>query len=333
MRHLLVFIVAILAWLPLQAQRPPVFRASTEQVVVPVTVKDAQGRLIGGLEAADFRLLEDAVEQKITGFSADPASLSVAVLIDAALSRPTAHRLRATFPSLAEAFSEFDEAGVFAFDVRFRTVADFTSDRDRIYEALKQMEIGAEYSQAGEPLSAPTPRINGWPVGGPPPSVRSGGAAPPMFKNVDDAVYAAARLLRARDPGRRKMILLISDGLNSTRNQVSTSDLLATLRKSGVGVYSIGLDDAKLSRNISVLARYGPPSGGEMFTVLKKTSIEPVYARITEQARYQYILTYVPQKPPTVAPVFRSIEVRVKRPAVTVIARDGYIPEPRAPQP
>src|SRR5574341_736092 len=43
---------------------------------------------------------------------------------------------------------------------------------------------------------------------------------------------------------------------------VSTTDLLARLRKSGVAVYSIGLDDAKLSRSSSVLARYGPASGG-----------------------------------------------------------------------
>ena len=316
------------------AQRPPVFRARTEQVVVPVTVKDTKGQLLEGLQASDFRVLEDGVEQKIAAFSADPVPLSVAILIDAGLSRPTAVRLRATFPSLSEAFGEFDEVAVFSFDQGFRTVAGFTSERERIYDALKQAEIGADYSQAGEPLSSPTPRVNGWPVGGPPPSGRAGAASTSqLLKNIDDAVYAAARLLSARDPSRRKVILLISDGLNSARNQVSVPELLATLRKSGVAVYSIGLDDAKLSRSFNVLARYGPPSGGEMFTALKKTAIEPLYARIFEQARYQYVLAYVPQKPPTVAPVFRAIEVRVKRPAVTVIARDGYIPEPRAPQP
>jgi hypothetical protein len=70
-----------------------------------------------------------------------------------------------------------------------------------------------------------------------------------------------------------------------------------------------------------------------MFTALRKTAIEPLYARIAEQARYHYVLTYVPRRPPTVAPVFRAIEVRVKRPGLNVIARDGYIPDPKAPQP
>jgi len=314
------------------AQEPPArFRAGIEQVVVPVTVKDAQGRLVEGLAAQDFRLLEDGVEQKITGLSADPAPLAAAVLIDAALSRPTSERLRETFPSLSEAFSEFDDVGIFAFDTGFRTVEGFTSDKARISGALQRLEMGADYSLPGETLAAAAPRINGWPVGGSPAgAARPGG--PGQGKNIDDAVLAALGLLAPRDPGRRKLLLLISDGLNSARNKISSEALTARLRKSGVIVHVIGLDDAKLSRGSSHLARYGPPTGGELFTAVKKTAIEPLYARITDQSRYHYVLSYIPQKPPTVAPVFRSIEVRVKRPGVKVIARDGYIPEPRAPQ-
>ena len=328
-----VFILAILGatlvGLPAPQQRPPVFRAGTEHVVVPVTVKDARGRLVGGLRPDEFRLLEDGTEQEITGVSSDPAALSVAALIDAGLSRPTAQRLRSTFPSLLEAFSEFDEAAIFSFDTTVRAEAGFTAEKEKHRNALAQMDFGADTTRAGEPLTPAAPVLNRWPVGG-------GAASAPArqnFKNIDDAVLSAVRLLGARDPGRRKIVLLISDGLNSPRNKIATADLLAGLRKSGVVVYSIGLDDAKLSKGSSVLARYGPASGGEMFTAIKQAAIGPLYARITEQARYQYILTYAPRKPPIVAPVFRSIEVRVKRPAMTVIARNGYIPEPRAPQP
>ncbi len=311
-------------------QRPPVFRGGIEQVVVPVTVKDTKGQFVPGLQMADFRLLEDGVEQKLASFSAEPTPLSVALLIDAALSQPTGQRLRATFPTLSEAFGEFDDVGIFSFDTGFRTVASFTSEKERLYQALKQIEMGADYTLAGEPFGSAAPRINGWPVGG---GASRGAGAPHVYKNIDDAVFAAAKILGSRDPARRRIILLISDGLNSSRNRIPTVELLAMLRKTGVAVYSIGLDDAKFSRNASVLARYGPASGGELYTALKKTAIEPLYARISEQARYQYILTYVPQKPPTVAPVFRTIEVRVKKPGLNVIARDGYIPEPRAPQP
>jgi len=329
---ILAILAASDARLPGQQQAPPRFRAGIEQVLVPVTVKDAAGRLLEGLAASDFRLLEDGVEQKITGLSSDPAPLAVAVLIDAALSRPTAQRLRETFPSLVEAFSEFDQVGVFAFDTGFRAAAGFTSDKARISAALDNLEMGADYSLPGEVMASGAPRINGWPVGGSPAGVSRTGSPGPG-KNIDDAVNTALGLLAPRDPERRKLILLVSDGLNSARNQISGEALVARLRKSGVMVHAIGLDDAKLSRGSSALARYGPPSGGELFTAVKKTSVESLYARITDQARYHYVLSYIPQRPPSVAPVFRSIEVRVKRPGVKVIARDGYIPEPRAPQP
>ena len=332
MRSSALFILAILAGSARGQEKAPVFRGGIEQVVVPVTVKDAQGNLISGLEAADFRLLEDGVEQKITGFSSEPAALSAAVLIDAALSRPTAQRLRDTFPSLVEAFSEFDEVGVFSFDSGFRAVLGFTDDKERLLNALRQMDMGAEYSQPSESLGGGAPRINRVPASGPP-AGNTTTARPQPAKNIDDAVMATLRLLASRDAQRRKMILLISDGLNSNRNKVVPADLLTTLRKSGVIVQTLGLDDAKFSRNASSLARFGPPTGGELFTALRKAAIETLYPRIAEQARYHYVLTYVPQRPPTVAPVFRTIEVRVKRSGVNVIARDGYIPDPRAPQP
>ncbi len=302
----------------------------SEPVAVPVTVKDAAGRLVGGLQAGEFRILEDGVEQKITGFSADPRPLAAAVLLDAVLTPPTAQRLRETFPVLVEAFSEFDEVAVFAFDSGFRAVADFTSERERLHKALRGVEIAITHGRAGEPLTQQVPRINNWPVGGAPPGpARSGSAGRPR-KRIDDAVLSAVRLLEARDPGRRRIVLLISDGAQAAR--LDDTALAAALRKSDAAVYSVALELARLSPNSGVLARYGPPSGGEVFPATKKSALESLYARIAEQARYQYVLSYVPARPASVAPVWRTIEVRVQRPGLQVIARDGYIPEARPPR-
>ena len=320
-----VFIVAVVL-----AAAAAVLPAQTP-VVAPVTVKDAQGRLVPGLEAADFRLLEDGVEQKIASFSADPAPLSAAVLLDAGISRATAERLRETFPSLVEAFSEFDEAGIFTFLSGLRAAVDFTSDRERLREGLRGLEIGADYTQAGDPLSQPVPRINNWPVSGPPAGPARGAARARGSRNIDGAVIEALRLLDGRPAWRRKIILLISDGLKSQGQTASSNDLYAALRRSDVTVYSIGLDGAKLPRGSAALGRYAPPTGGELFTAVKAATIEPLYGRITEQARYAYRLAYVPIRPATVAPKPRAVEVRVKRSGLTVIARDGYLPGAQAP--
>jgi VWFA-related protein len=51
-------------------------KVDVRQVLVPVVVTDAQGRHVTGLTQADFRVFEDGVEQKITGFSME-SSLAV----------------------------------------------------------------------------------------------------------------------------------------------------------------------------------------------------------------------------------------------------------------
>jgi Ca-activated chloride channel family protein len=148
----------------------------------------------------------------------------------------------------------------------------------------------------------------------------------PAAKYIDDTVAEAVKQLEPREAWRRKVVLIVSDGYNSPRNQVSTGDVLAMLRKTGVQVYSIGLDGAGVSLGSTPLARYAGATGAEMFPAARRAAIEPLYARALEQARYQYVLTYTPMRPPTLAPGFRSIQVRVRRPDLRVFARDGYFP-------
>lgn len=61
--------------------RPQVFRATSDLVYVDVTVLDG-GRPVTGLTAADFRLLDNGVEQQIEMVTAAPAALNVSLLLD-----------------------------------------------------------------------------------------------------------------------------------------------------------------------------------------------------------------------------------------------------------
>jgi hypothetical protein len=60
-------------------------RTNVDLVVVPVTVRGEDGKLIAGLTQDDFRLSEDGKEQKITNFDADPQSLSAAIVVDSGM--------------------------------------------------------------------------------------------------------------------------------------------------------------------------------------------------------------------------------------------------------
>jgi VWFA-related protein len=59
------------------ALAPPesTIKVDVRQVLVPTVVKDRDGHHVAGLTQADFKVFEDGVEQKITGFSVESAGL------------------------------------------------------------------------------------------------------------------------------------------------------------------------------------------------------------------------------------------------------------------
>ena len=56
-------------------------RVRSDLVIVPVTVKNREGNLIGDLQRDEFRVFCDDVEQQIIFFTSDPFPLSAVVLI------------------------------------------------------------------------------------------------------------------------------------------------------------------------------------------------------------------------------------------------------------
>src|SRR5580658_1147248 len=57
-------------------------RVDSTLVVIPVTVTDATGRFVLGLDKKDFSLAEDGAEQTVVHFSGEDAPLSVGLLAD-----------------------------------------------------------------------------------------------------------------------------------------------------------------------------------------------------------------------------------------------------------
>jgi len=51
--------------------------------------------------------------------------------------------------------------------------------------------------------------------------------------------------------------------------------------------------------------------------------MEELYSRVTEEARNQYLLAYAPTGTDR-GVEYHSIEVRVKREGLTILAREGY---------
>ena len=318
-------------------------------VVVPVTVKDNEGRLVAGLLPKDFSVLENGKPQVLKFFTSDPFPLSAAVIFDLGMPDSGVRKIQETLPALQGAFSQFDEVAIYTYSSTVSQVSDFTTVSQRLTAVLNQIKTYSGRNNGvpvtGGPLGPQGPTINGHPVDSPIQPVIS----PPKESHVlNDAILRAARDLSKRDRTRRKIIFVISDG-REIGSDASYADTKKVLLTQNVIVYAVGVESAALPGykqlgkvhiprvNVpgvadfnfgygNLLSKYvNATGGGTVYAENARADIERAYARAIGDARNQYTLAYS-AKPGMGA--YRQIEVRVRRPDVKVYAKDGYYPLP-----
>ncbi len=304
-------------------------RVPVNQVLVPVTVKDGGGRLVPDLRLDEFRIFEDNVEQKIAFFRADVIPISMVVLLDNDLKSKDAKQVGESVRAIVAGMSLNDEAFICRFDQYFHPGKGFVSDQDKLLTELKRTRLDEEPSVG--PTSAAIgngPSLNGHSATGDAPNITGGlvNLKGQPTKALDDAVYEAAQLLKDRDPGRnrRKIILLISDGLNGPKaNKFNYDTTLKELLRYDIAVYGVGVGSAFFDRRFERLSKYAHATGGDVYYGLKSRAMEELYGRVTEEARNQYLLAYAPGGTDR-AREYHTIEVRVRREGLTILAREGY---------
>jgi VWFA-related protein len=310
-------------------------RTTVTLVIVPVTVKDSRGELVTDLQQNDFRVFEDGVEQPIALFSSDAFPLSAAILVDDDLKTSTAEKVQKTLETLASAFrpadefSPADEVSLWRFDeVPEQISEDFITDNDTLLTQLKKIDLSSSFPGVGSYTMTNGPRVNtAQPPG--PAKVPAEANGHPNTKHIDDAIYAAAEQLQGRPRERRKIIFLISDGQNAKNNTHKYDETLKKLLSADISVYAVGVGEANLNRGITflgnnILAKYAHATGGDIFYGgVSRENLEELYGRVSEQARNQYTIAYSGAKTDRSKP-YHTIEVRVKRPGLGLLTRDGY---------
>jgi VWFA-related protein len=311
-----------------QQQKPPTIVSRSEEVLVPVTVKDQNGEMVTSLRKEDFRILEDGVEQRITNLKSDPVPISAVILLDDSLKKKPQEELQASIRAIAGGFGANDEAAIFRFDQFPVQVTDFISDPDQLLTQLGRLQVSSgEVSKPDYSATAPPPQI-GAPSGpGLPanPNVQLFGGN--GMKSINDAVYAAAELLRTRAHERRRIIFLVSDGVDSRGSKYSPQDTIRMTQRAEVSVYSIGVGVPVADKLHTILKTLAVQTGGDIFYASSRADLERIYSRVADQARNQYTLSYSPDHKDRVV-TFHSIDVRVKLPNLNVEARQGYFSAP-----
>src|SRR5688572_20343073 len=122
---------------PEEVDAGDVIKVSTTLVSIPVSVMDRDGKYIPNLRKEDFRLWEEGVEQQVAYFASVEKPFTVALVID------TSGSTRERLNDIQEAAIAFvgqlrptDRVMVVTFDERINVLAEPTSDRYRLRDAI-----------------------------------------------------------------------------------------------------------------------------------------------------------------------------------------------------
>jgi VWFA-related protein len=325
-------------------------RARVNFVEIPFTVKDSKNRLVPGLTWRDVRVYENNVRQHIDLFTTDPFPLSVALVIDQSLPFDTMTKVNNALGALQGAFTNYDEVAVFTYNNGPKMQTDFTAAQSARLGVIldRSKSVGREaYPVLGGPLAATT-NINGYNVDPNTAPVRNGlsmqGQTPREVHTLNDAILAAAVATTKAGRGRRRIVYVISDG-KEYGSTAKFADVKRYLQTNKIAVYGTLVGDPSipglgfldrihlpLQMRDNLLPQYTAATGGQVDPEFRVGGIEASFAKITEEVRTQYTVGYY-SRDPFIDAKFRSVEIKVLRPNLTVIAKAGYYPSPEDTRP
>jgi Ca-activated chloride channel homolog len=277
-----------------------IFRAGVDLVTVSATVRDRKGRLVTGLEARDFEVVDSGQRRVISQFRTDRAPLSLAILFDVSGSMDVADRMTAARFAAHHLLSWLepgrDEAALFAFDSRLHEVAPFTVDTRALNGALGEVD----------PFGA---------------------------TSLHDAIAEAADRVAARSHPRRAVVVL-TDGIDtaSAKSPAQVSGMASAI---DVPVYVIAtvlpIDDPSSDRStpqaglrapahigtVEDLARW---TGGTFHYASGPASASKAAKDVIDELRHLYLIGFEPGT----SNGWHPIEIRTKDADHSVRARGGY---------
>jgi Ca-activated chloride channel family protein len=261
---------------PAQEQEPPdeVLRVRTDLITVPLFVTDKQGRRIGGLRQQDFVVRDNGRVVETAYFASGTDRVALLFALDASGSaRDIITRQREAALALFSRFGRESRVAVMHFTERADLAASFTAESDQALAAFNFPAIAGRRTA------------------------------------IFDAALAAVRSFNTPDRAERRIVILISDGLD-TASTMTAAKVISEALESGVSFYVIHLPlfEPRDGRLVPRPAAKGfrdlaEKTGGKYFMLgnakealqpRPQYDLTPVFVAIEDDLRGQYLLGYYP---------------------------------------
>lgn len=346
--------------MPGQEQKPDI-SVDVKLVNVFATVRDKKGMVVRNLTKDDFVLQEDDRPQTITFFSQESdLPLTLGLLVDTSMSQRTvlAQERTASYAFLDHMLREDrDKAFLIHFDHEVELLQDLTPSRQKLESALDLLQTPENDSGGGGGYGGGSGGGQGGSGGGGGRGRRGGfgGAGTLLY----DAIYLASNEVMKPLKGRKALVVLTDGVDHGSKESIETA--IESAQRADTLVYSILFagEEPGMSRGgfggprmggggggwpgggggwpgggggrrypreerpdgKKVLERLSGETGGQMYEVSKKQSVDDIYAHIEEGLRHQYNIGYAPDKPEQ---GYHKIHLSAKNKDLVVQAREGY---------
>lgn len=308
-----VLAVLLLGSAGLWAQEP-VIKLDVNLVNVLCSVRNKSGALMGNLEKKDFTIYEDGKQQEIKYFTRQtdlPLTLGLLVDVSGSQERLIDTEKRAAQQFFSQVIKKKDEAFLISFGVEAELLQDSTGSLKLLQEGLNALRLNAAVGGLGP---------------GPVPTIQSQ-AGTVLY----DAVYLAANE-RLRTEVGRKAIVLITDGVD-VGSKVSRDKAIEAAQKADTIIYSFFYQDPGAYGGFGggggegELRRMSTETGGRVFRVDRKHTLDEAFRELQEEMRSQYAIGYTSTNPARDGS-YRKIDFKMSDKDLKVQARKGYYAMP-----
>ena len=283
------------------------FKSGVEAVTVTAAVRDQRGRVVKGLKAADFEVLDTGFAREIRDFYVGESAISLAILLDISGSMAVGGNMNRARQAVNTATLHLqdtgDEAALFTFDSKLVEVVPFTTDLARIRRV----------SLEGKPWGQ---------------------------TSLYDAIGHAARAVGDR-ASKHRALLVITDGVD-TGSRMTPAEVSGIASEIDVPVYLLTVVNpadhpggefaviqnegrATETATLADLARW---TGGDMRIASILEHTEKALYDLFEELRHQYLITFEPGA----RPGWHPLEIRTRKKNLVVRARSGYMSGPSQSQ-